>query len=83
MQKYFDKHGKEIKQGMTIKHDDGDIELVYQCEDSDGNQDLGVNASNEAWLERHGGVREIYPLYQFNMKEWEIVKENEDVEVNK
>ena len=71
MDKYFDKHGEEIKAGMKIRHDDGDIERIYTTEDDD----LGVNASNEAWLERHGGNRELYPLYQFDMKEWEIVKD--------
>lgn len=75
--KYFDKHNKEILEGMTIKHEDGDIELVYLCgEDED---DLGVNASNEVWLDTHYGsakecYREFYPLHQFNMKEWEIVE---------
>lgn len=71
MDKYFDKHGEEIKAGMKIRHDDGDIERIYATADDD----LGVNASNEAWLERHGGNRELYPLYQFDMKEWEIVKD--------
>ena len=62
MQEYFDKHGKEIKAGMTIKHDNGDIELVHLNFNED---DLGINAS----------TFEIYPLYQFNLKEWEIVEE--------
>lgn len=71
---YFDKNGAEIQAGMTLKHDDGETELVYACQDDDGVPDLGFNASNEAFMERHGVARQIYPLYQFNLKEWEVVK---------
>lgn len=68
---YYDKNGTQIKAGMFIKHDDEDkAEKVYASDDND----LGINASNEAWLERHGRNRELYPLYQFNLKEWVIVK---------
>ena len=75
MPKYFDKHGQEITRGMFIRHEDGSYERVYECEDENGNKDLGLNASNEAWLEKTGRNREIYPLYQFDTKsEWEIVK---------
>ena len=75
--KYFDKNGTEILAGMTIKHDDGDTELVYTCGVYD--EDLGVNASNEKWLEREYGehkelFREYYPLSQFSMREWEVVQ---------
>jgi hypothetical protein len=61
LEKYFDKNGKEIKAGMKIKHDDGDIELVHANYEE---TDLGINAS----------TFEIYPLYQFNLKEWEILE---------
>lgn len=68
---YFDVNGTQIKAGMFIMHKDDDhAEKVYTSDDGD----LGINASNEAWLERHGGNRELYPLYQFNLKEWVIVK---------
>lgn len=66
--RYFDKNGNEILEGMKIKHDDGDIELVYKCDDGD----LGVNASNENHAEFNELRRELYPLFQFSMKEWEI-----------
>lgn len=69
MEQYFDKNGKEIKEGMTIKHDDGDLEKVYASKD-----DLGVNASNENHISFSEFNRQIYPLYQFNLKEWEIVE---------
>ena len=44
---YFDKNGVEIKAGMTIRMEDGSLELVYDTTDSYGNPDLGLNASNE------------------------------------
>lgn len=69
MEKYYDKHGKEIKAGMTLRHDDGDIELVYQAKD-----DLGFNASNENWAGFDPYKRELYPLFQFDLSEWEIVE---------
>ena len=71
MQKYFDKHGEEIKAGMKLRHDNGNIELIYASD-----EDLGMNAANPKYL---GGLYElgdlIYPLSQFNLREWEIVKE--------
>jgi hypothetical protein len=69
MEKYFDKNGEEIKQGMTLVHDDGEREYVYPTKD-----DLGFNASNENWIGFDELKREIYPLYQFNLKEWSIEK---------
>lgn len=77
---YFDKNGEQIMNGMTIVHEDGEVELVYVC--GDDNEDLGVNASNEVWLENHYGsskefFREYYPLSQFNLKEWQIKKDLE------
>jgi hypothetical protein len=72
---YKDKNGNIIKAGMRLKHNDGTIERVYACEGENGT-DLGFNASNEAWLERYPDRnREIYPLYQFNLREYEIIAE--------
>jgi hypothetical protein len=75
MTKYYDKNGKEVKAGMTLKHDDGDVDLVYECETDEGKKDLGFNASNENHVNFHELNRKIYPLYQFNMKEWEVVED--------
>ena len=69
MEKYYDKHGKEVKAGMTLQHEDGEKELVYQAED-----DLGFNASNENYVGFNPLRRELYPLFQFDMSEWEIVQ---------
>lgn len=50
---YFDKNGVEIRGGMTLRMADGSEELVYDTTDAYGNPDLGINASNEEYLERH------------------------------
>lgn len=68
--KYLDKHGARIKAGMTLRHDDGTLEIVYQAV---GN-DLGFNASNEYLEGFTESKRELYPLSEFNLAEWEIVK---------
>lgn len=73
--KYFDKSGVEIKAGMYITMSDGSTELVYDTDDGYGNPDLGINASNEAYLERHSyASREYYSLSNFDMREVEICK---------
>lgn len=73
---YFDKNGNEIKAGMHIKMEDGSIELVYDTTDGYGNPDLGINASNEGYLERNPcAVREYYSLCNFDMRYTEIVED--------
>lgn len=68
--RYLDKHGNAIKAGMTLRHDDGTLEIVYKAV---GN-DLGFNASNEDFDGFTEAKRELYPLSDFNLAEWEIVK---------
>ena len=73
---YFDKYKKEIKAGMMIRMDDGSVEMVYATTDVYGNPDLGINASNEAYLKRHPDAdREFYSLSNFNMEKVEIQME--------
>lgn len=53
---------------MTLRHDTGETWEIIQTTNRDtGEEDIGMacNAS------------EAYPLRQFNLKEWEIVKEEE------
>lgn len=77
---YKDKNGVEIKVGMTIQMADGSLELVYDTQDAYGNADLGINASNEDYLERHPyASREYYSLCNFNMSEVEIVNQTESI----
>lgn len=72
---YHDKHGKEILEGMTIRHDDGEMQKVYATEDQYGNEGLGILATNPAYLERHPDHEpEYYPLSNFDLSEWEIAE---------
>lgn len=70
MVEYFDKNNIQIKPMDIIKHKTGAVEVVYGEGD-----DLGVNASNLAYMKNHGFTRnEIYPLYQFDTEnDWEVV----------
>ena len=76
---YFDKHGTEIKAGMYITLGEGcEPDLVYDTVDAYGNPDLGVNASNEEYLERNPfASREFYSLSNFDMREVEICDQEE------
>lgn len=65
---YKDKNGKKIERGMKIEHDEGDIEEVYLAGD-----ELGLSATNKDYVGYVGIVTEIYPLHEFNLKEWKIV----------
>ena len=74
---YFDKNGTEIKSGMFLMLGFSQPEKVYATVDADGNPDLGINASNEAYLRRHypgceEAYRECYPLSSFNLREAEV-----------
>lgn len=78
VQIYHDKHGVQVKENMYLKHDDGTVEKVYKGIE----EELGFNASNEKWSGFSELKREIYPLYQFSMKEYEIV-DVKDIELEK
>ena len=72
---YRDKNGDEIKAGMKIRHDNGEVEEVYATEDGYGNDNLGINATNPDYAARHPDHEpEYYPLWSFDLSEWEIVK---------
>ncbi len=54
------------------------IQNMDDTADAYGNSDLGINASNEGYLERHPyASREYYSLCNFNMNEVEIVDQTE------
>lgn len=74
--KYFDKNGNEILAGMHLRMEDGNIEKVYATTDVNGEPDLGISASNEAFLAKHPEwTREYYSLSSFllSLKNTEIV----------
>ena len=80
---YFDKNGAPIKAGMTIRMEDGSLERVYDTTDSYGNPDLGINASNEDYLELHPvASREFYSLCNFDMRYTEVVDDQTVAENN-
>ena len=73
--KYYDKNGSEIKAGMYLCLENGSIEKVYVCSDGNGGETLGINASNEKYMQAHGMTeadREFYPLSAFNLREAEL-----------
>lgn len=77
---YFDKNGKEIKAGMEIIMEDGSLEMVYDTMDSEGNPNLGINASNEAFLAAHPNwAREYYSLSNFNVNSIEVCPSEEEI----
>lgn len=50
---YFDKHGKRIQAGMKLIMPGDRIKAVYRIEDEDGNIDLAISTSDEAYLKKH------------------------------
>ena len=67
---------------MTLRMADGSEELVYDTTDAYGNPDLGINASNEEYLESHPyASREYYSLCNFDMSEVEIIEQKESSEL--
>lgn len=72
---YQDKRGKVIQAGDTIKHDNGDVEMVYDC----GDNNLGINASNKS-SSAYYGLEECYPLSEFDLNEWKIIERGENNE---
>lgn len=75
---YKDKNGEEIKAGMMLRFSDGSIEKVYETTNLNGDADLGINASNEAYMKAHGipeEYREYYSLDNFSRDEIEIIHE--------
>lgn len=72
--RYLDMHGEEIREGMFLRFGDGSIEMVHATE-QDGQEDLGIQATNEAYIRRHDlgeFGREFYPLSEFDLQEVEI-----------
>lgn len=64
MNKYNDKHDEEILAGMTIRHDNGETQIVYATTDRYGDDDLGILATNPAYVDLHPFCDLEYYPYQ-------------------
>ena len=70
---YYDRNGNEIKAGMRIIFEDGSSEQVYATSDAQGRQDLGISATNEAFLKKHPDwEQEFYSLSTVDLSAVEI-----------
>lgn len=70
---YEDTNGDKIYAGDMISIAGDEPEVVFEC----GINDLGVNASNEAYLKAHPEAeREYYPLSNFDMRDVLIVEKS-------
>ena len=70
---YFDKNGKEITEGCTIKWANGKTETVYLTDDDT----LGTDATNPKWIEWGRAVPcefGIYPLTREDTEEVEVIE---------
>ena len=71
--RYFDRNGNEIKPGMQLGFANGRTEQVYETTDQDGRPDLGISATNEAFLKNHPDWdREYYSLSTIDLDGVEI-----------
>lgn len=70
--KYYDKHGKEITDGCTIRYAYGTEKKVYLTECGE----FGTDATNPKWIESGRAVPcefGIYPLEEEETEEVEVV----------
>lgn len=70
MNKYYDKNGKEITEGCSIRYPDGTIKEVFKTTDGF----LGTDATNPLWIESGKAVPCEYGIYPFEYKETETVE---------
>lgn len=73
--RYFDKHGKEILAGMKVSIAGEPPEEVFHCTSQDGDEHLGIQATNPDYLRFHPDTpMEYYPLSNFNRADIEVVE---------
>lgn len=78
--KYFDSKGTEIQADMYLRFPSGTVEKIYASQDAEGNPDLGINASNDAYMRRHGlteADREFYPLSSIDLYGTEVCEQEQ------
>ena len=70
---YYDRNGNKIKPGMQLVFANGRTELVYETMDQNGQPDLGISATNEAFLKNHPDwEQEFYSLSMVDLDAVEI-----------
>lgn len=73
--RYFDRNGREITEGCTIKYLHGDRSLqrtavIYKTEENE----LGVDATNPKWIESGRAVPCEFGIYPLTKEETEMVE---------
>lgn len=80
--RYLDKNGQEIKPGMMLLMEDGNLELVYETTDAYGSVDLGISATNAAFLEHHPDwEQEFYSLSNFSLSRAVVCPAEEEIRI--
>ena len=67
---YYDRNGKEITDGCTIRYPSGVEKKVYLTE----NDELGTDATNPAWIESGRAFECEYGIYPFGSNETDEVE---------
>lgn len=63
---------------MYLRFPSGTVEKIYATVDAECNPDLGINASNDAYIRRHGLTeddREFYPLSSIDLYGTEVCRQ--------
>lgn len=68
--RYFDKHGREITDGCTIRYEDGRTEKVYRTTDDQ----LGTDATNPHWIQSGRAIPCEYGIYPLGHDETNVVE---------
>ena len=72
MRHYYDRNGKEITEGSTIRYESGRVMEVVLLEDNQ----LGTDATNPKWIESgraYPGEFGYYPLTREETEEVEVI----------
>lgn len=73
--KYFDRNGKEITKGCTIKYNHADKSLIrYEKVYLTESGELGTDATNSVWIETGKAAPCEFGIYPLNSEETEMVE---------
>lgn len=78
--KYFDSKGTEIQVDMYLRVPSRGVEKIYATMDAEGNPNLGINASNDAYIRLHGLTEadlEFYPLSSIDLYGIEVCEQEQ------